>query len=100
MKKKGPYTLVVGGQTMTAFTCKTCKQTKPLTEFYRNHITSTGHESRCKACRNPELVENVRRWRKARGVTSHPANYGPETDARRAKWMAIARGEIPFPEEQ
>lgn len=31
-------------------TCRSCKQSKPLNEFYKNHTCKYGYDTRCKKC--------------------------------------------------
>lgn len=50
--------------------CTGCGVEKPLTDFYRCHTMPLGREYSCKACRNPRLVENTRRWRHSARVGS------------------------------
>jgi hypothetical protein len=43
------------------YTCKTCGQTKPLSEFYVSRTEKRGHQSRCKACDNNKRTQaNIR----------------------------------------
>lgn len=48
---------------MAGFTCVTCGETKPTTEFYKNSAAKRGHRSDCKVCNRAK----AKRW-----VTDHP----------------------------
>lgn len=41
-------------------TCSSCKERKPVSEFYRNRTSTTGYQSHCKSCHNVP-TENKRR---------------------------------------
>lgn len=41
-------------------TCRVCKQTKPLTEFYKSRVSRDGYINSCKDCRNAQ----IRRYQK------------------------------------
>lgn len=41
--------------------CCTCKETKPLDEFYRNKSTKDGYQSSCKPCQ----LGHANAWKKA-----------------------------------
>lgn len=43
-------------QTITK-TCRVCKQTKPLTEFYKNQDSKDGHRNKCKICHLKSIKE-------------------------------------------
>ena len=38
-------------------TCNTCRQDKPITEYYKSSGGRPSREGRCKACRNKRSVE-------------------------------------------
>jgi hypothetical protein len=41
--------------------CTGCKITKPLTDFYRNHATRDGRQSRCKQCEKLRMQNDPER---------------------------------------
>lgn len=38
-------------------TCRTCKQTKPLTEFHKQRVKKDGHQDYCKSCRAEHQIK-------------------------------------------
>ncbi|MBQ2015581.1 MAG: hypothetical protein II207_01105, partial [Clostridia bacterium] len=49
--------------TVQTKTCICCRETKPLTEFYRDKKATDGHQSYCKRCLNLRSAERARKAR-------------------------------------
>ena len=48
--------------------CSTCKQTKPITKFYKCRNTKDGHHNQCKICRSNS---SKKYWRIGKGKTTY-----------------------------
>lgn len=44
---------------MTEKRCSKCRETKPLTEFWRNRSTKDGYQSQCKPCHYGSVKANI-----------------------------------------
>ena len=58
--------------------CKTCKQTKPVSEFYRRKASKDGLSNRCKACESSahRAYYKVKRIRLTHRKSKLKLNYG------------------------
>jgi len=72
--------------------CFKCKESKPLTEYYKHSRMADGHLNKCKACTKKDVgqhrennLERIREYDRARGKLAHRIKL--QTEVTRA-WRA------------
>lgn len=74
--------------------CSACKQTKPVSEFYRRRDRPCGYANKCKTCRNAYHASYIKtpmgRWNQAKADNKYWLKYG-KAYAQTPKGRATAR---------
>ena len=71
-------------------TCRKCKETKPLTEFYKNKDSKDGHLNACKKCQSEQMKESHSENRDERIKKMKDYNSKPE-NKERARCLQLQR---------
>jgi Recombination endonuclease VII len=53
--------------------CITCKEVRPLSEFWLNRTRKAGYQTACKTCQSAYSTKNWKRWRERRRIWSKTA---------------------------
>ena len=94
-------------------TCRACKETKPISEFYKNHSSKDGHRNDCKKCymqyvkqyRQTEKGKDVnrrtfRKYSKTEKGKAYQKFYSQSEKGKASVRMAIKRYRIRHPDRE
>jgi len=76
-------------------TCYTCKENKPLTDFYANECMKDGRINKCKECAKNSSRENYSANRTAKRAYDRRRDKTPERRAKKYEYGRVSREKYP-----